>query len=164
MRGLDQRCVCHCGWTLKAAPLFRSSDWSHWAGGGGGQRFTCKPVSPPPWCPCCQRVLLGIHLLPAPHPQGYQRPPASVYAAFALPSKAKVVATEGFERDFYFLSSDLPGICILVKDRHFTLEVFKTGNRPFRSGGTSFFFFLIFSRINSGLFNSFLPPPFLSCH
>ena len=128
------------------------------------QRFTCKPVSPPPWCPCCQRVLLGIRLLPAPHPQGYQRPPASVYAAFALPSKAKVVATEGFERDFYFLSSDLPGICILVKDRHFTLEVFKTGNRPFRSGGTSFFFFFIFSRINSGLFNSFLPPPFLSCH
>ena len=53
-----------------------------------GQCFTCKPVSPPPWRPCCQRVLLGIRLLPAPHPQGYQRPPASVYAAFALPSKA----------------------------------------------------------------------------
>ena len=42
---------------------------------------------------------------------------------------SEVVVTEGFERDFYFLSSDLPGICILVKDRHLTLEVLKTGNQ-----------------------------------
>ena len=34
VRRLDQSCVYHCGWMLKAAPLFRSSDWSHRAGGG----------------------------------------------------------------------------------------------------------------------------------
>lgn len=32
MRGMDQRCVCCCRWTLKVALLFRSSVWSHWRG------------------------------------------------------------------------------------------------------------------------------------
>lgn len=35
VRGLGQRGVCHCGWRLKAAPLFRSAGCSRQAGEGG---------------------------------------------------------------------------------------------------------------------------------